>query len=180
MSGSDYVINLLLVASVLRQLRGRRLTWLGLGWPLALVVWAAFTYLHATSTDGNNAALIVLGAVVGTLLGALCGRLSRVYSDPQHRIMVRATGPAALLWVIGTGCRFAFALYAEHGGFPAIEAFDTAHRITSTQTWATCLILMALAEVLARTTFLAPKLWKTQRIDRRRSEITSPPRSPWS
>ena len=54
-------------------------------------------------------------------------------------------------------------LYAEHGGYPGIEAFDASHHITGFQTWETCLILMALAEVLARTAFLAPRLWAARR-----------------
>jgi hypothetical protein len=158
MSVTDYLVNILLVASVLRQLRGRRLTWFGLAWPLALVVWAAITYLRGYPAGGGNAVLVACGAVAGTVLGALCGRLSRV-DAASGRIMVRATGLAALLWVLGTGSRLAFELYAEHGGYPGIEAFDASHGITSIQAWATCLILMALAEVLARTAFLAPRLW---------------------
>jgi hypothetical protein len=42
-------------------------------------------------------------------------------------------------------------------------AFDKAHSITSPQTWATCLILMALTEVLARTAILAHRLWIADR-----------------
>ncbi len=159
MSATDYAINILLVASVLRQLRGRRLTWFGLSWPIAAVVWAATTYLHGYPTGGDNVALVVSGVVAGAALGGACGWLSPVYARQDGRLIVRATGLVALLWVLGTGSRLAFELYAEHGGYPHIEAFDTAHHITGTQTWATCLILMALAEVLARTAFLAPRLW---------------------
>lgn len=163
MSLSEYAINLLLVASVVRQLRGRRLTWFGLSWPVAVVASAAITYLRGYPAGGNNTVLVVCGGIAGAVLGASCGWLSRVYTDPAQHIIVRATGLAALLWVLGTGSRLAFALYAEHGGYPRIEAFDAAHGITDTRTWATCLILMALTEVLARTAFLAPRLRAAQR-----------------
>jgi hypothetical protein len=162
MSATDYLINVLLVASVLRQLRGRRLTWFSLSWPIALVAWAGLTYLRGYPAGGNNTLLVAGCAATGIALGGLCGWLSRVYAIPGGRIMVRATGLAALLWVLGTGSRLAFVLYAEHGGYPAIEAFDASHHITSFQTWETCLILMALTEVLARTAFLAPRLWATR------------------
>jgi hypothetical protein len=166
MDRSGYLINLLLVASVLRQLRGRHLTWLGLSWPIAAVVWAAITYLRGFPAGGNNTALVVAGVIAGVVLGALCGWLSRVYSDSESRVIVRATGLAALMWTVGTGSRLAFEFFAEHGGYPQIEAFDRAHQIAGTRTWATCLILMALAEVLARTAFLAPRLWAEQRQER--------------
>jgi len=154
---TDYLINVLLVATVLRQLRGRRLTWLSLSWPIALVAWAAITYLRGYPAGGNNTLLAAGGAAAGIVLGGLCGWLSRVDSR-DGRIMVRATGLAALLWVLGTGSRLVFVLYAGHGGYSAIEAFDAGHGITGFQTWETCLILMALTEVLARTALLAPRL----------------------
>ncbi len=163
MSLSDYLINILLITSVLRQLHGRHLTWFGLSWPIALVVYFAITYLRGYPTGGSDTALVIGGALAGSVLGGLCGRLSRVYTSPQGRIIVRATGLAAALWVLGTGSRLGFELYSEHGGYTAIKTFDAAHHITSVQTWATCLILMALAEVLARTAFLAPRLWNAQR-----------------
>jgi hypothetical protein len=159
----DYAVNILLVASVLRQLRGRHLTWFGLGWPIAVVIAAAFGYLRGVPTTGGNITLVLFGAFAGATLGALCGLLSRVYRANDGQIVVRATGLVAALWVLGTGSRLAFELYAEHGGYPSIRSFDAAHRITSTQTWATCLIVMALAEVLLRTAILAPRLTATQR-----------------
>ncbi|MBW8078759.1 MAG: DUF1453 domain-containing protein [Gallionella sp.] len=155
---TDYLINILLVASVMRQLRGRRLTWFGLGWPIALVIWAAINYLRGYPTGGSNILLVVCGAVIGAILGGLCGRLSRVFWRDDDRLIVQATGAAALLWVLGTGSRLAFELYAEHGGYSHIETFDVGHHIAGVQTWATSLILMALGEVLARTAFLAPRL----------------------
>ena len=173
MSFSEYAINPILVASVVRQLRGRRLTWVGLSWPLALVAWAAITYLRGYPAGGSSTVLVACGSIVGVVLGASCGWLSRVYATPDQHVIVRATGVAALLWVLGTGSRLAFALYAEHGGYPRIEAFDTSHGIASTRTWATCLILMALAEVLARTAFLGPRLRAAQRSGLARSTETS-------
>lgn len=59
-----------------------------------------------------------------------------------------------MLWVVGVGARLVFAFWSSHGGGPAIERFSVAHQITSSSAWVTAIILMALAEVLARTTVL--------------------------
>lgn len=154
MSLEEYAFNLLLVAVVIRQLRGRHLTPLGLLWPLGLVLWAAVSYLHGIPTAGNDLPLTVVGAAAGAVLGVACAVLTRVFADGDGRIMAKATGLAALLWVVGVGSRLAFALYGEHGGGPSIARFSAAHAITSTAAWTACLILMSLSEVVGRTAVL--------------------------
>jgi hypothetical protein len=48
----------------------------------------------------------------------------------------------------------AFVVAATHGLGPAIGRFSAAHHITSAQAWAAALVMMALADVLARLTVL--------------------------
>ena len=155
MSLEDYALNLVLVALVVRQLRGKKLTPFGLLWPVAVVVWAAITYLHGVTTMGNDIIFVVSAGLLGALLGCACALATRVFRRPDGTLIGKATGLAAALWVAGTGARMGFALYAEHGGGNAIASFSTAHDITGAQAWTAALLLMALAEVIVRTIVLA-------------------------
>jgi glycerol-3-phosphate acyltransferase PlsY len=64
--------------------------------------------------------------------------------------LARAGVVAAILWIVGIGARLGFALYSSHGGGPAIARFSVAHDITSSAAWVAALVMMALAEVIAR------------------------------
>lgn len=161
MSAGDYALNALLIAVVIRQVRGKRLTVAGLVWPIALVGVAAVKYLHGIPTAGNDAALVVAGGVVGAGLGAGAGLLTDVRALPGGGLLAKASVPAAVLWVTGTGARMGFALFAENGGAAAIARFSAANRITGASAWTSCLILMALAEVVGRTAALA---WRGRRV----------------
>ena len=57
---------------------------------------------------------------------------------------------AAILWVVGIGARMGFAYASDHGSGPAIARFSAAHSITSADAWVAALVMMALAEVIAR------------------------------
>jgi hypothetical protein len=155
MSLSDYLLNALLIALVFRQLRGKRLTPVQFVVPLAIVGYAALRYLHSVPTAGNDLVLAIGGAAIGLALGAGAGLLTHVTPGTDGVPIARATGWAAALWVLGVGSRMGFALFAEHGGGPALERFGVAHSITSTDAWVAGLILMALAEVVSRTAVLA-------------------------
>lgn len=157
MSLEDYALNLILVAVVIRQVRGKKLTTFGLLWPVGLVGWAAVEYLHAIPTAGNDLPLALAGALIGAVLGCLCGFLTRIHRLPDGSLVARATSIAALLWVVGVGARLGFGLYAQNGGGPAIARFSAENHITSAAAWTACLILMSLAEVLGRTALLATR-----------------------
>ena len=148
MSVEDVVVELALVAVVVRQLRGRRVTVLGLLWPLGLVAWAGSRYLAAAPSTGGDASLLALSLLAGAALGAGCATTTRVVMADGAPV-ARATALAAALWVVGVGGRLAFALVAEHGGGRAIAAFSAAHHVTVAG-WTAALLAMSLAEVLAR------------------------------
>lgn len=157
MSLTDYLLNAALVALVLLQIRGRRITARNLLLPLAVVGVVAVSYLHAIPTAGDDLMLALGGAAVGLLLGLGCGLATAVFRRADGTPIAKAGALAALLWVAGVGARMAFALYATHGGGPAIGRFSAAHHITSGQAWVACLILMALLEVVSRSGVLAVK-----------------------
>jgi hypothetical protein len=153
MTPLEYLLNGLLIALVVRQMRGRRLSGLALYLPLVIVGCAAVTYLRSFPTIGNDLGLIGSGLAAGLVLGTLCGVFTRVFPGPDGVAIGKATALAAVLWVVGIGARVGFAFYAQHGGGEAIARFSAAHSV-SLDAWVTALILMALAEVVSRTLVL--------------------------
>jgi hypothetical protein len=168
----DYALNLVLVALVVRQLRGKKLTIVGLLWPVALVLAAGAEYLRGIPTAGSDLPLVLVGALTGAALGLLCAACTRIAAGPDATLIARATGVAAVLWVLGVGARLGFGIYAENGGGPVIERFSARHDITSAQAWTACLLLMSLAEVLGRTALLAIRV---RRFRARTSSPSLPP-----
>lgn len=154
MTSTDYIIDIGLVALVLLQVRGRRLSAFTLLMPLVVVAWAISTYLKTIPTAGNDLVLIGVATAAGLVLGALCGVFTSVWRDSSGQLMAKAGLLAALFWVLGVGTRLAFQLYATNGGGLSIEHFMVAHDITNVQAWTAALILMALAEVLARSALI--------------------------
>ncbi|MHB8296540.1 MAG: DUF1453 domain-containing protein [Acidimicrobiales bacterium] len=150
MSAFDYLFPLLLIFSVVRQVRGKHLTLFGLAWPVGLVIWAAVTYLHGMPTTANDLILVVAAAATGLVLGSLAGVFTIIYRRSDGVLMAKATAVTLVLWVLGTIGRLVFGLYALNGGGRAIASFSTAHGL-SVEVWGPALILMALSEVGGRT-----------------------------
>jgi hypothetical protein len=151
MTITDYIIDILLIAIVFRQMQPQALTPRAVLLPIILLSVVGVTYLHGFTPGGNDIALIALLTVVGLGLGTLSGLATGVWRDAKGSVMVRAGIVAAAAWVLGMGFRFAFAIYANTDtGSQAIGRFSFDHAITSGQTWTTALVLMAFGEVLSR------------------------------
>jgi hypothetical protein len=163
MTFSDYLIDISLIAIVLLQIRGRKLTTKALLVPLGIVGWVAYSYLRGVPTAGNDLFLVGACAALGATLGGLSGKFTSVYDDGRGTPIAKAGAIAAGLWILGTGARLAFQVYATHGGGAAIGRFSVAHSITSANAWAAALILMALSEAVTRTGVLA---WRSLEIRR--------------
>jgi hypothetical protein len=153
MTPTEYLLNAALVLVVLRQLRGKRLVGSAIYVPLAICAYVGFTYLHSIPTSGDDLGLVVVGSVVGLTLGTLCGLFTLVYPDRDGIPFAKATGVAAVLWVLGVGSRIAFSLYAQHGGGAAVEHFSIAHSL-SPDAWVAGFVLMAILEAVSRTAVL--------------------------
>jgi hypothetical protein len=173
MSTFDYVFPLLLILSVVRQVRGKHLTWVQLAWPIGLVIWTAIQYLRGFPATTADLALVTMCAVVGIVLGVLAGRYTIIYRRADGALMAQATLATVVFWTLGTIGRLAFGLYAEHGGGPAIARFSVAHDLAA-RAWAAALILMALAEVFGRTSVVAPR---AVRATRGRADAAAPCKS---
>lgn len=160
MTTTEYLLNAALVLVVLRQLRGHRLAGATLYLPLAIVGVVAVKYLHSIPTQGNDLVLALVGALAGLTLGVCCGLYTLVYRDGSGIPFGRATGVAAALWTVGIGARIGFSLFAQHGGGPSLIRFSEAHSLTQAG-WVAALVLMALAEVVSRTTVLIVRSRRT-------------------
>lgn len=152
----DWVVSLALILLVVRQVRGRRLSVVGLLWPVALVGWAGWTYLGQVPDHQSDWTFVVVLSGVGLALGTGCGLLTSVYARDAV-VMARASGTAAALWVAGMASRLAFGFAVLHGGAALVSRLSERLGLHAVSTWATAFIVMALAEVVARTAVLAFK-----------------------
>jgi hypothetical protein len=149
-STTDYIVDILLIVVILRQLRPSEVSLKTAIVPIAIMVWAGFHYLHGFKVGGNDVLLMVVLTVSGIALGTLSGFTTQVWDHSGH-VLARVGAAAIVFWVIGMGFRFAFAVYASSSsGDAAIGRFSAHHAITSAQAWTTALVLMAFGEVVAR------------------------------
>jgi hypothetical protein len=148
-SVTDYVVDILLILVIFRQVRPHQLTTRAALLPLALLVAAGIIYLRPFTLGGNDLALILILAAVGIVLGVVSALGDRIWWDDQ-RLMFRVGVISVIAWVAGMGFRFWFAYYAYHGGGPAVASFSVRHDITGAHIWTAALVLMAFGQVLAR------------------------------
>lgn len=159
MSTNDYIFSAVFIGLIFLQVRGRRVTAGSLLVPVIIVGVVAYRYLHGIPTGGNNLALVAVCAGTGLCLGLLGGLATSVRAGPDGRPVAKAGLVAVILWVIGTGSRLAFGIYAGHGGAAAIASFARAHHIDARTALPSALILMALGEVVGRYGLLGLRAW---------------------
>ena len=150
MSITDYVIDILLIAVIFRQVRPHQLTPRSALLPLLLLAAAGAIYLRPFTLGGNDLALIAILAVAGIVLGAISGLADSIWHDKQGTLLARAGAISVIAWVLGMGARFGFAYNAYHSGAAWVGSFSVSHDITGAQIWTTALVLMAFGQVLAR------------------------------
>jgi len=146
---TEWIISVALIAVVVWQIRGRKLTVIGLLWPLPLVAWGAIEYLGSVPADLSDWAFVAVCVGAGLALGAGCALLTEVYRE-QGVVKARAGWIAAALWIVGMAARLAFGLFAAHGGGQVVATWSTDLHLHAAATWASALIAMALIEVVTR------------------------------
>ncbi|MGH8979452.1 MAG: hypothetical protein ACRDWE_00320 [Acidimicrobiales bacterium] len=150
MSSSEYLVDVLLVALVLRQVRPRPITARSVLLPAVLLAFAGAEYLRSFPTAGNDLALVVVLVVLGALLGLVSGLSTKVWSTASG-VMCRAGVLAATVWVLGMGFRFGFDVWAHSAsGGRWLEHFSVTHSITSATAFVTAFVMMAFAQVALR------------------------------
>jgi hypothetical protein len=151
---SAYIVNAILILLVVRQIREHPMDLRGLAGPVLAVGAAAVFFLRSVPAGGNDLLLELACVTAGAVMGCLSGRFTHLRRDRDGQVLGHAGWVPASLWVAGVGARMAFVVAATHGLGPAIGRFSAAHHITSAQAWAAALVMMALADVLARLTVL--------------------------
>jgi FtsH-binding integral membrane protein len=155
MNFTDWLVNIALVALVLRQVRWSRMDRRFFLMPLALVGVAVSMYLKTIPTAGNDLVLVAVLASVGFTFGGLSALATSVRADGGRYAMARSRWLAVALWIVGIGSRMAFVLYSENGGESHIASFSQHHNITTGDAWIAALVIMALVEVVTRISVLA-------------------------
>jgi len=89
MSITDYVIDILLILAIFRQVRPHELSPRAALLPLLLLVVAGIVYLRPFTLRGNDPALIIILAAAGIVLGGLSGLADSIWRDGR-RLMFRA------------------------------------------------------------------------------------------
>lgn len=177
MSITDYVIDILLIAVIFRQVRTRELTPRTALLPLLLIVAAGVIYLRPISLGGNDILLIVILAAAGIVLGTVSALGDRLQKGQNGQLLVRASATSVVAWVLGMGFRFGFAYYAYHSGATAVANFSRHHHLTGANIWTTALVVMAFGQVLARVGVLQARrrLATTENWQTRATSITPAP-----
>lgn len=167
MSIEDFVVDILLIVVIFRQLRAQPYTARRAILPIAVMTWAGFHYLGAFDVRGNDLSLIALLSVVGLALGLASGLTTSMWRDDAGQVLAKVGFWACATWIVGMGFRFAFALYANtDAGGRAIGHFSRDHSISSAQAWTTALVLMAFAEVISRVVLLQVRRVQIGRVSR--------------
>ena len=155
MTFTDYLflIDISLIALVLVQVKSRRLTVKALLLPIGIVAYVAFSFLKGIPTAQNDLVLVIGAVAIGGTLGGLAGKFTTV-TRLAEGVFAKAGLAAAGLWILGTGGRLAFQVWATT--VAARRSRTSAPRTASrAQPPGRLLILMALSEVVVRTGVLA-------------------------
>jgi hypothetical protein len=160
---TTWIIDILLILLVLRQIRVRPLTTRMVLLPTILIVWAFVTYFKGFTLNTADFVLIAIFTMIGIALGVASGLLTKVWRGQKY-ILCQATVLAAVAWIAGMGFRLGFQLWADtKGGGNWITRFSIHHHINSEQAWVCALLLMALGEVAARVGILQWRLYSLQK-----------------
>lgn len=163
MSFESYVIDILLIALVLRQLRVQPLTVRSALLPLVLIAWAWVSFFQRFTPNGPDVALLAAFVVLGAVLGTTSGLSTRVWVR-DGQLVCQAGALAAAAWVIGMGFRLVFEVWSySAAGTRWILHFSVAHDINSAGAWISALLLMAVAQVVTRVGLLQ---WRRYRFER--------------
>jgi hypothetical protein len=161
MTNTDWLLDIVLMLIVLRQIREGRIDRRFVLLPLGIVAFIGHSYLSSIPTNGNDLVLVAVLMSVGAILGVSGGLATRVRSGGDYAL-AKAGWLAATLWVLGMGSRMAFQLWSDHGGEASIAHFSISHDITSNQAWVAAFVLMALTEVITRLATIVYRAYRVQ------------------
>jgi len=150
MTTTDYLIDSALVLMVLLMVKERQMTTRFLIRPLIILGVAVASYFQNIPTGGNDLELIALIGLVGAAIGVASGFTAIMRRREDGVVTTRTGWSSALLWILGMGSRFAFAVWISHGGVASVASFSAAHSITTSAAWTDALLAMAIGQVVGR------------------------------
>jgi hypothetical protein len=112
--------------------------------------------------DESDLILVIATVTIGACLGCASALATSVSPGTDGAPVAKAGTVAVILWILGTGSRLVFGIYATNGGAHTIGSVSKTLGITG-QAWAPALILMALAEVSSRYGILAVRALEVSR-----------------
>jgi hypothetical protein len=151
MSSTDigYILSLALVIFIFTQIKEHPFKLVDLIRPLVIVALVAAIFLRTFPAQGNDLSFILISTIIGVVLGTSCGITTKMHNESG--VVYSSVGVVAIFfWCVGVVARSVFTLYVQHGGESTVGHFSVQHQIISSG-WVTALVLMALAEVVART-----------------------------
>jgi hypothetical protein len=146
----DWVLDTALILLVILQMRATRFDFRAVALPLALAGIVGAFYLRAFPTAGGGLMLVLALTVTGAALGTASGLTTRVWRDADRHVLVQASASAAALWLVGMVGRAGFQFWADGPGSRQIGELSVQWHIASAAPWIAGLVLMALAQVVAR------------------------------
>jgi len=160
---TEFLIAAAIIVSVVVQFGRKRLSWVRLFLPLAIVAGFAVYYLKVVPTSGGDGWFTLAGLATGLLLGALAAALIGVQED-SGRIFVTAGIAYIGLWVVVFGARLEFAYVATNSPEALRQVFvwSFEHGITEAG-WTAAFMLQALAMVGLRTVVMIGRVLATRR-----------------
>jgi hypothetical protein len=163
MTAFDYVLDIVLILLVALQLRPSRFGARAILLPLATVGTAAAVFLRSFPTTGGDLPLVIALTAVGAALGVASGLTTRVWRDASRGVLVQAGFAAAALWLVGMVGRAVFQFWADGAGQAEIGKLSMQWHISGAAPWVAALVLMALAEVIARIAVLSVRAARARR-----------------
>jgi hypothetical protein len=158
MDASIWIVNLIVLASVLGSDLGRRKV--GAARLLRPAIAAAVIvpmYVKHPATEGTGLVLELAGAAFGLLLGLAAAALMEVRRDQATGVAHTHAGAAyAALWTAVIGARLTFSYGASHWYTDQLGRWMYEHQV-SVDAITDTLIVMAIAMLLGRTGALAVK-----------------------
>ncbi|MBD0744516.1 hypothetical protein [Streptomyces sp. CBMA152] len=120
---------------------------------LAVVIVIA-AFVHSLPLDGNDPSLQLAGIGVGVISGLIAAALLPAHRDSAGDIVTKGGIGYALVWIVLSAGRVAFAYGSEHWFADGIMRFSIDQKLSGQDVYSNAFVFMSLSMVLTRTAVL--------------------------